>query len=118
MKEAHRTVLKRLTGADQNGSAEELNRLIHEPTRLAIVSALAVNESLTFNDLRDLLEISDGNLSVHARRLEHAKYISCKKSFERRIPRTEYSLTETGRKALQRYLDHMDTLIKSTAHRK
>lgn len=89
-----------------------LDRLIHEHVRLAIVSALAVNEVLTFNDLKQLLDVSDGNLSVHARKLEEAGYVACKKGFEGRVPRTEYRLTAAGRRALERYLAHMEALIK------
>ena len=91
-----------------------LDRLIHERVRLAIVSALAVRESLTFNELKALLKTSDGNLSVHARKLEDAEYISCDKSFEGRVPKTEYRLTALGRRALERYLDHMEALIRAT----
>src|ERR1700730_855921 len=86
----------------------ELDRLIHERMRLGIVSALAANESLTFNDLKKLLKTTDGNVSVHARKLEEAGYILCTKSFEGRVPRTEYKLTHSGRKALEKYLDHME----------
>jgi DNA-binding HxlR family transcriptional regulator len=93
------------------GSTPDLDRLIHERIRLGIVSALAANSSLTFNDLKRLLKTTDGNLSVHARKLEEAKYIDCVKSFEGRMPKTEYSLTATGRKALNKYLDHMEALI-------
>jgi DNA-binding MarR family transcriptional regulator len=89
-----------------------LDRLIHERLRLGILSALAVNESLTFNDLKKLIQTTDGNLSVHARKLEEAEYITCTKSFEGRVPRTEYSITPLGRRALERYLDHMEALIK------
>jgi DNA-binding transcriptional ArsR family regulator len=89
-----------------------LDRLIHERVRLAIVSALAVHESLTFNELKALLDASDGNVSVHARKLEDAGYISCTKGFDGRIPRTEYRLAATGRTALTRYLSHMEALIK------
>ena len=95
----------------------ELDRLIHERMRLAIVSALAVNESLSFNELKRLLETTDGNLSVHARKLEEADYITCTKSFEGRVPRTEYRLSSAGRKALERYLEHMEALIRSTRER-
>jgi DNA-binding HxlR family transcriptional regulator len=95
----------------------ELDRLIHERMRLAIVSALAVNHSLSFNELKRLLETSDGNLSVHARKLEEANYIVCTKSFEGRVPRTEYRLSPVGRRALERYLDHMEALIHSTRER-
>ena len=94
-----------------------LDRLIHERIRLAIVSALAVNESLSFNDLKRLLKTSDGNLSVHARKLEEAQYVGCTKSFAGRLPRTEYRLTATGRRALERYLDHMEALIRATRDR-
>ena len=93
------------------GAPEALDRLIHERLRLGIVSALAANESLTFNDLKNLMHITDGNLSVHARKLEDAGYISCSKSFDGRTPKTEYSLTAEGRRALERYLDHMEALI-------
>ena len=89
-----------------------LNPIIHVRVRLGIVSALAVEESLTFNELKERLDTSDGNLSVHARRLEEAGYVEIKKSFEGRIPRTDYRLTETGRRALQQYLDHMEALIE------
>jgi DNA-binding MarR family transcriptional regulator len=92
----------------------ELDRLIHERTRLAIISALAVNEAMTFNDLKALLNTTDGNLSVHARKLEEAEYIVCIKSFEGRIPKTEYKVTAAGRKALERYLNHMEALIQAT----
>src|SRR6266581_296289 len=91
----------------------ELDRLIHERVRLAIVSALAVRESLTFNELKT----SDGNLSVHARKLEDAEYITCDKSFQARVPKTEYRLTALGRRALERYLDHMEALIRATRAR-
>ena len=96
--------------------ASELDRLIHERVRLGIVSALAVNDSLSFNQLKALLKTTDGNLSVHARRLEEAQYIACTKSFEGRIPKTEYRLTAAGRRALERYLDHMEALIHATRH--
>ena len=91
--------------------AQKLDRLIHERLRLGILSALSVNDTLTFNDLKKLLDTTDGNLSVHARKLEEAGYLSCQKSFEGRMPKTEYSLTATGRKALNKYLDHMEALI-------
>lgn len=94
-------------------SAVELDRLIHERMRLGIVSALAVNESLTFNDLKRLMKTTDGNLSVHARKLEEARYIACTKSFDGRVPRTEYRLTAAGRRALERYLAHMEALIQA-----
>ncbi len=92
----------------------DLDRLIHERIRLGIVSALAVNRSLTFNELKALLKTTDGNLSVHARRLEEADYIVCTKSFDGRLPKTEYHLTAAGRKALERYLNHMEALIRAT----
>ena len=92
----------------------DLDRLIHERVRLAIVSALAVNEALTFNELKELLGATDGNLSVHARKLEDAGYLSCHKGFLGRVPRTEFKLTTKGRQALERYLGHMEGLIKST----
>lgn len=98
-------------------NAAELDRLIHERMRLGIVSALAVNESLTFNDLKKLLKTTDGNISVHARKLEDAQYIACAKSFEGRVPKTEYRLTPAGRRALERYLDHMEALIRATRER-
>ena len=94
--------------------AAELDRLIHERVRLGIVSALAVNDALTFNELKALLKTTDGNLSVHARKLEEAQYITCSKSFAGRIPKTEYRLTAAGRRALERYLDHMEALIRTT----
>jgi DNA-binding HxlR family transcriptional regulator len=95
-------------------AAAELDRLIHERVRLGIVSALAGVDRLSFNDLKSLLKVSDGNLSVHARKLEEAEYISCAKSFDGRIPKTEYRLTAAGRRALERYLDHMEALIRAT----
>ena len=98
-------------------AAGELDRLIHERIRLAIVSALAVNRSLTFNELKQLLKTTDGNLSVHARKLEDAEYIQCTKSFEGRVPRTEYRLSAQGRRALERYLDEMEALIRATRER-
>ena len=98
---------------DGPAAAAELDRLIHERVRLAIVSALAVNESLTFNDLKQLLNTTDGNLSVHARKLEEAQYVVCTKSFEGRVPKTEYKLTAAGRSALERYLGHMESVIRA-----
>ena len=92
----------------------DLDRLIHERVRLGIVSALAVNRSLTFNELKAMLKTTDGNLSVHARRLEEADYIVCTKSFDGRLPKTEFRLTAAGRKALERYLNHMEALIRAT----
>jgi DNA-binding MarR family transcriptional regulator len=95
------------------GAPPELDRLIHERIRLGMVSALAVNESLSFNDLKKLLRTTDGNLSVHARRLEEAEYVICEKYFVGRLPKTVYRLTPTGRRALEGYLDHMESLIES-----
>ena len=95
------------------GSPVEVDRLIHERIRLGMVSALAVNELLSFNDLKKLLKTTDGNLSVHARRLEEAEYVICEKSFVGRVPKTVYRLTSTGRQALERYLDDMEALIHS-----
>ncbi len=94
--------------------AANLDRVIHERTRLGIVSALAVNASLAFSELKDLLRITDGNLSVHARKLEDAGYVGCTKSFAGRVPKTEYRLMPAGRRALEKYLDHMEALIRAT----
>lgn len=91
----------------------ELDRLIHERMRLGIISALAINESLSFNDLKRLLKTTDGNLSVHARKLEGAQYVACEKAFDGRVPRTVYRLTAAGRRALGKYLTHMDAIIRS-----
>jgi len=96
-----------------SGKGSDFDRLIHERTRLAIVSALAANKKLIFSDLKSVLQISDGNLSSHARKLEDAGYISCKKEFDGRVPRTQYALTATGRKALKGYISHMESLIKA-----
>jgi len=93
------------------------DRVIHEKTRLAIVSALAVNDRLTFNELKEIVQTSDGNISVHARKLEEANYITTKKSFAGRMPRTEYALTAAGRRALEKYLVHMESLIAATRNR-
>ena len=98
-------------------SPPELDRVIHERVRLGIISALAVNPSLSFNDLKKLLNTSDGNLSVHARKLEDANYVACSKRFDERLPKTEYRLTTTGRRALERYLDEMEALIHATRMR-
>ncbi len=95
-------------------SIPDFDRLIHEKTRLAIVSALAVNPTLTFNEMKAILKTTDGNVSVHARKLEEAGYLSCRKSFEGRMPKTEYSLTAAGKRALEKYLGHMEALIKAT----
>jgi DNA-binding HxlR family transcriptional regulator len=98
-------------------SAHSLDRLIHERMRLGIVSALAANESLTFNDLKKLMDTTDGNLSVHARKLEDSGYIACTKSFEGRLPRTEYKLTAAGKRALESYVSHMESLIQQMRNR-
>lgn len=111
----------RLTQGDRAGrratGSVELDRLIHERMRLGIVSALAVNERLSFHDLKTLLATTDGNLSVHARKLEDAKYIECEKYFEGRLPKTVYRLSPAGRHALEIYLDQMETLIHSMRSR-
>jgi DNA-binding MarR family transcriptional regulator len=107
---AHRETERK---APERKTALSLDALIHERVRLAILSALAGNEQLTFNELKDLLQTTDGNLSVHARKLEDAGYIACTKSFEGRKPRTEYQLTKSGKRALERYIDHMEALIRT-----
>jgi len=109
--------LRGVKGREGENAPLDLDRLIHERLRLGIVSALAVNESLSFNDLKKLMKTTDGNLSVHARKLEEAHYIACTKSFAGRMPRTEYRLTASGRRALERYLDHMEALIQATRDR-
>jgi len=106
--------LEGLAGYLADGSSREFDRLIYERVRLGIMSALAVNEEMTFTELRELLGTSDGNLSVHARKLEDAGYLTCVKGFEGRVPRTVYSMTEVGREALGRYLDHMEAVIRAT----
>jgi DNA-binding MarR family transcriptional regulator len=103
-----------LAAVAAESAAVNLDRLIHERTRLAIVSALAVNAALTLNELKASLRVTDGNLSVHARKLEDAGYISCTKSFDGRMPRTEYRLTPSGRRTLEKYLNHMEALIRAT----
>jgi DNA-binding HxlR family transcriptional regulator len=103
--------LQDLRGGKARHPAPGLDRLIHERMRLGIVSALAANESLTFNNLKSLMNTTDGNLSVHARKLEDGGYIACTKSFEGRLPKTEYKLTVAGRRALENYLSHMETII-------
>jgi DNA-binding MarR family transcriptional regulator len=105
--------MRRMRSKAPTGAPPELDRLIHERIRLGMVSALAVNESLSFNELKKLLKTTDGNLSVHARKLEEAEYIICEKYFEGRLPKTVYRLTLTGQRALERYLDHMEALIQS-----
>ena len=110
---AAKTAAKRAVKPTET-SIPDFDRLIHERLRLGIVSALAANDCLTFNDLKKLLKTTDGNLSVHARKLEEANYVECRKSFEGRMPKTEYRLTAAGRKALERYLNHMEALIRAT----
>lgn len=95
-------------------TANELNRIIHERMRLGIVSALAVNDGLSFTDLKELMQTTDGNLSIHARRLEEAGYVACSKTFDGRTPKTEYKITAQGRKALESYINHMEALIRMT----
>jgi len=107
-------ILESVRNPAREAPPADLDRLIHEHVRLGIVSALAVNRALTFNELKALLKASDGNLSVHARKLEEADYIVCAKSFDGRTPKTEYRLTAAGRKALERYLNHMEALIRAT----
>lgn len=108
--------LAHMAGGAPSGGPD-LDRLIHERVRLGIVSALAVNESLSFNDLKELLQVTDGNLSAHARKLEDAGYLECIKGYEGRVPRTDYSLTSDGRAALQEYLGHMEALIHAVRDR-
>ncbi len=109
--------LRPLRSRSEEKMPPDFDRLIHERMRLGIVSALAVNPSLTFNELKALLKTTDGNLSVHARKLEEAAYIACTKSFDGRLPKTEYRLTAAGRRALERYLNHMEALIRATRER-
>ena len=104
-------------GEQSAGASLDLDRLIHERVRLAIVSALAVNPSLSFNELKELVGATDGNLSVHARKLEEAGYLACTKTFQGRVPHTVYALTARGRRALEGYLDHMEGLIRATRGR-
>ena len=104
----------RVLPAPKEASAAELDPVIHERMRLGIISALAVRDSLTFSELKRLLEATDGNLSVHARKLEEANYVVCTKGFEGRVPRTEYRITSAGRRALERYLDQMEQIIRQT----
>ena len=109
--------LASVRGQAHESVSPDLNRLIHERIRLGIVSALAVNRSLTFNELKAMLKTTDGNLSVHARKLEEADYVVCAKSFDGRLPKTEFRLTAAGRRALERYLNHMEALIRVTRER-
>ncbi len=106
--------LGQVEGHAPRRSALDLDRIIHERMRLGIVSVLAVHDAVSFNDLKKLVRATDGNLSVHARRLEEVGYVECTKRFEGRVPRTEYRLTEAGRAALKRYLSHMEALIRAT----
>jgi DNA-binding HxlR family transcriptional regulator len=110
--ESGKRAVPRTRSAD--ASAFNLDRLIHERTRLAIISALAVNSSLAFNELKQLVRATDGNLSVHARKLEEAGYLTCTKSFAGRLPKTEYHISAAGRRALEKYLNHMEALIQAT----
>lgn len=110
----HEEKPRRAAAAVPEASAVGLDRVIHERTRLGIISALAVNDSLTFNELKQLLGATDGNVSVHARKLEDTGYVACTKSFAGRVPKTEYRLTAAGRKALEKYLSHMEALIRAT----
>ena len=112
-KPADESVLRVIRGLGAKGDKGTLDRLIHERMRLGIVSALAINESLTFGDLKEILETTDGNLSVHARKLEEAEYIKCIKYFDGRVPKTEYRLTPTGQQALEGYLNHMEALANA-----
>ena len=116
-----RTNARALRSVNANQSAGEtapdLDRLIHERMRLGIVSALAANECMSFGDLKNLMRTTDGNLSVHARKLEEGGYVACTKSFAGRVPKTEYKITATGRRALERYLDHMESLIRAMRER-
>jgi DNA-binding MarR family transcriptional regulator len=114
---ARKTTGQRPRPAEPAATPAELEQLIHERVRLGIVSALAANEFLTFTDLKRLLDTTDGNLSVHARKLEDARYITCRKGFEGRTPRTEFRLTPAGRRAFERYLDHMEAIIRATRDR-
>ena len=116
-REASSAAVAEPQSAKANHPAHSLDRLIHERMRLGIISALAANESLTFNDLKKLMHTTDGNLSVHARKLEDGGYIACTKSFEGRLPKTEYKLTANGKRALENYVSHMETLIKQVRSR-
>ncbi len=111
--ERARAALAAVQGRVTPSGAADLDRLIHERMRLGIVSALAVNDTLSFNELKAIMQTTDGNLSVHARKLEEAEYVACKKGYDGRVPRTEYRLTAAGRRALQKYLDHMEALIRA-----
>lgn len=106
--------LATVAGYLSDSGARELDRLVYERIRLGILSALSVNRSMTFSELKELLETSDGNLSVHARKLEDAGYLTCRKSFVKRTPKTEFRITAKGRRGLERYLEHMEALIHAT----
>jgi len=108
-----RAAVQRIRPMKVQATVSQVDRIIHEPVRLGIVSALAVNDSMTFNELKDLLKTTDGNLSVHARKLEDSEYVLCEKQFEGRVPRTTFKLTAHGKRALEAYLDHMESLIKT-----
>lgn len=115
--ERRRPPLRGLPGYLEADGPPDLDRIVHERIRLGMLSALAVNEAVTFTELRELLNATDGNLSVHARKLEDAGYVTCTKSFQGRTPQTRFTLTARGRKALERYLDHMEALIQATRGR-
>jgi DNA-binding MarR family transcriptional regulator len=108
----------RVTTAAPATRAAGLDRLVHDRTRLAIVTALSVNASLSFTELKGITQTTDGNLSVHARKLEEAGYVSCTKGFEGRLPKTEFSLTDAGRRAFKKYLDHMEAIIQHARGKK
>lgn len=113
LKKSEQVAARDLKLASVRNEIPQLDRLIHEKLRLGIVSALAARGSMTFTEIKNLLETSDGNVSVHARKLEEAGYINCEKSFEGRIPKTQYSITPQGRKALEQYLNHMEALVQA-----
>ena len=113
----HESAARRSSVAAASGIATSLDRLLHDRMRLGIVSALAAADDLTFTDLKSALNATDGNLSVHARKLEEAGYLSCEKTFSGRTPRTAYKLTASGRRALEKYLDHMDAIIRAARNR-
>jgi DNA-binding HxlR family transcriptional regulator len=116
-KRENTSALREVRDSRGKSAASSLDRLIHERLRLGIISALAANETLSFSDLKNLMDTTDGNLSVHARKLEEAGYISCTKYFEGRLPKTEYKLTAAGRRALENYLSHMESLIHQMRNR-
>jgi len=107
-------IVSRPTGVKRAATAPELDRLVHERMRLGILSSLTVNERLSFNELKELLKTTDGNLSVHARKLEEGGYVACRKHFAGRVPRTDYRITAAGRRALEEYLEEMEGLIRAT----